>query len=195
MIVKYALLVLATLWLVTASDPHFGTELTWTRLPKAKMDDVRELPWMFQDSFRKYILDEDDLVADTFEVSPYFYPSVNFWFMIYTQFESSYVVIHDKENMNLIYKVLDFSSLHSKGLSKNVLYVLQNKLSQEKLDEFREDLKYLSHNPFSLEPRAKSLYRILQNSGLTIPIKKTQRSAFFNKLRTTIRTQTGQNDF
>jgi membrane-bound lytic murein transglycosylase D len=195
MMVKYVLWTLATLWLVTASEPHFGTELTWARIPKAKMDDVRELPWMFQDSFSKYILDEDDLVSDIFEVSPYFYPSVNFWFMIYTQFESSYVVIHDKENMNLIYKVLDFSSLHAKGLSKNVLYVLQNKLSQEKLDEFKEDLKYLSHNPFSLESRAKSLYRILQNAGLTIPIKKSQRSAFFNKLRTTIRTQTGQKDF
>jgi membrane-bound lytic murein transglycosylase D len=195
MIAKYLLWTLAIICLITASDPHFGTELTWTRLPKAKMDDVRELPWMFQDSFRKYIMDEDGLVDDTFEVSDYFYPSVNFWFMIYTQFESSYVVIHDKENMNLIYKVLDFSSLHAKGLSKNVLYVLQSKLSQEKLDEFKEDLKFLSHNPFSLDPRAKSIYRILTNAGLQIPIKKSQRSAFFNKLRNTIRTQTGQKDF
>jgi membrane-bound lytic murein transglycosylase D len=195
MILKYPILALATLFFITASDPHFGTELTWERLPKAESDDVRELPWMAQDNFRRYILDEDDLVDDRFEVSPFFYASVNFWFMIYTQFESSYVVIHDRENLSLIYKVLDFSSLHAKGLSKNVLYVLQNKLSDEKLSEFKEDLKYLSHNPFSLSSRAKNIYRILTNAGLTIPIKKSARTAFFSQLRNRIRTQTGQKDF
>lgn len=195
MILKYLLLTLALLVFITSSDPHFGSELTWEKSPKEAPDNVRELPWMDQDNFRKYLDDHEEIVSNTFKVKPYFYPSVNFWFLIYTQFESSYVVIHDKANLKLIYKVLDFSSLHAKGLPKNVLYVLQRKMSEEKIDEFRKDLSFLIHNPFSLSPKSKNIYRMLKVAGINPPIKQQARSSFFRRLRDNIRTQTGQKDF
>ncbi len=195
MILRYLAYSLGMLIFVTASDPHFGSDLTWQKLPKENIDNVRELPWMDQDNFRKYLMDHDDLVSDTFRVKPYFYPSVNFWFLIYTQFESSFVVIHDKQNLKLIYKVLDFSSLHAKGLTKNVLYVLKRKMSEEKLDEFKADLNVLLNNPFSLSLKSKNIFRILKAAGINPPIKKMARAAFFRRLRDNIRTQTGQKDF
>ena len=195
MIVKYLLISIAIMVLVTASDPFFGTDLTWRHIPKEEKSDVRERAWMSTDAFRKYLLDHDDRVADIFEVTPYYYPTVNFWFLVYTQFESSSVVIHDKTNLSLIYKVLDFGHLHEKGLPKNTLYVLQQKISEEKLDDLKQDLENLSKEPFSLSLSAKKIYRILKQANITLPLKKSDRSIFFTKLKHNLRTQTGQKNF
>jgi membrane-bound lytic murein transglycosylase D len=195
MIIKY--LVFATLMLccITSSDPYFGTDLSWRKIPPAQKDDVTELAWMSTDSFKTYLMDEDNRVSNKFAVTKYYYPTVNFWFLVYTQFDSSNVVIHDKSNLSLIYKVLDFSSLHEKKLNKNILYVLQQKISNERINKIKNDLKDLSRDPFSLSHDAKSIYRTLKEAGIALPIKKLDRQAFFNKLKDNIRTQTGQRNF
>lgn len=195
MIVKYLLLSIVVMVIITASDPFFGTDLTWRHIPKEEKSDVRERMWMSTDAFKKYLHDDDDRVADIFEVTPYYYPTVNFWFLVYTQFESSSVVIHDKTNLSLIYKVLDFGHLHEKGLPKNTLYVLQQKISEEKLDDLKQDLENLSKEPFSLSLSAKKIYRILKQANVTLPLKKSDRSIFFTKLKHNLRTQTGQKNF
>lgn len=195
MIVKYLVIALLMFCCVTSSDPYFGTDLSWRKIPKEEKDDVTELAWMSTESFKNYLLDEDDRVSNKFTVTKYYYPTVNFWFLVYTQFESSHVVIHDKTNLALIYKVLDFSSLHAKHLSKNILYVLQQKISDERIGKIKNDLKFLAHNPFSLDQDSKNIYRTLKEAGIQLPIKKLDRMAFFNKLKDNIRTQTGQRNF
>ena len=195
MIFKYLFFALLFLLFFTASDHHFGSDLSWRKIPASEKDDVTELSWMSTDSFKSYLLDEDDRVSNKFIVTKYYYPTVNFWFLIYTQFASSHVVIHDKTNLALIYKVLDFSSLHAKNLSKNIIYVLQQKISEERINKIKNDLKFLSKNPFSLDPNSKTIYRMLKDAGIRIPIKKNERQAFFKKLKDNIRTQTGQRNF
>lgn len=149
---KYLTLSLLTVIFITASDPFFGIELRLKPVPKEQPGDVRERLWMSTEAFRPYLIDHDDRVSDIFNVDPYYYPNVHFWFLIYTQFESTSVVIHDKSNLSLIYKVLDFSSLKKKQLPKNTLYVLQQKLSEEKLQEMKKDLETLSQDPYSISP-------------------------------------------
>src|SRR5690606_9859840 len=109
-------------------------------------------------------------------------------------FGSDQVVLHDKEKMTIIYKVLDFSALRKKDLNSNVIYLLQQKLADEKLKELQHDLEHLIQEPFSLQARAKSLYRTIQQSGVKIPINKDQRIEFFKDLRANLRSQTGQKD-
>jgi membrane-bound lytic murein transglycosylase D len=195
MILRYSAIIILVVLFVTSSDPHFGTDLSWEKVPEQSEDEVRELPWMSPDSFKHYLHDRENLVSKEFTVTDYYYPTVNFWFMIYTQFESSSVVIHDRNNLSLIYKVLDFSSLHKKGLSRNVLHVLQKKLSDERIDKVKSDLKFLSKNPFSLEPQAKTIYQTLKKAGVVLPIGESDRRKFFKTLSTSIRTQTGQKNF
>ena len=195
MILKYLVFSILALCLVTASVSNFGTDLSWRKIPKADKDDVTELAWMSTDSFRIYLDDKENRVSNKFPVTPYYYPTVNFWFLIYTQFESTQVVIHDKTNLSLIYKVLDFSSLHAKGLNKNILYVLQQKISTDRINKLKTDIHYLAANPFSLEPEAKSIYRTLKEAGIKLPIKTVDRQAFFKKLKDNVRTQTGQRNF
>ena len=59
---------LAFLMLVffTSSDPHFGNDLSWQKFPKEDSSDVKELTWMSTDSFKTYLLDEENKVSDQF---------------------------------------------------------------------------------------------------------------------------------
>lgn len=195
MIYKYTLLILFALIMITASDPYFGEESLWMPLPKEAPSDVREQPWMSTEIFRKYLEDHDDRVGKAFTVTDYYYPSVNFWFLIYTQFESSSVVFHDKSNLNIIYKVLDFSSLHKKKLPRNTIYVLQRKLADEKLENLKAELAQLIKHPFSLTPEAKKIYRTLKIAGVNLPLKESLRRDFFIGLKKNLRSQTGQKNF
>lgn len=193
--VKYFISLLCILFLITSSDPHFGAQFQWNRSEKNRIEDVKELPWMSQDSFKIYLRDHKNRVSDLFPVSDYFYPTVNFWFLIYTQFGSNHVVIHDKNNLKLIYKVLDFSTLYAKGLPKNSLYILQNKIAAEKISELKQQLAFLEKDPYSLGPQAKNIHRLLTESGVIVPINKMKRKMFFQRLRENMRTQTGQRNF
>ena len=190
-ILKFLLLAL----LFTASDPHFGFYYLAGKVPKEDDSQVKELPWMSSDSFRYYLEDRDERISDVFKISPFFYARVNFWFMIYTQFKSSHVVIHDKDNISLIYKVLDFTSLYDQELNSNILYILQEKLTKEKVDKLKRDLSDLAKNPERSDLEARNMYRVLTQAGLEIPNGKSARSKFFNDLRSRVRTQTGQMNF
>ena len=150
---------------------------------------------MATESFRTYLEDDDNRVSDAFPVTKYYYPTVHFWFLIYTQFESNQIVIHDKVNLNLIYKVLDFSNLEHKGLNRNTLYILQQKLSDERVDKIKKNLKKLAQDPYSLEPYAKGIYRSIKEAKIVLPLKKAPRQAFFNDLHDNMRTQTGQRNY
>jgi membrane-bound lytic murein transglycosylase D len=195
MYVKFIILSVLTTILITASDPFFGTIISFSPIPKDLDQDVIEKSWMSTDAFLPYLTDKDNKVSDTFFVNPYFYPTVHFWFLIYTQFESTSIVIHDKNNLSLIYKVLDFSSLKKKGLSNNTLYILQQKISAEKLKDLKASLDHLSKDPFSLSLPSKKIYRILKNANIQLPVGKKERSQFFTRLHDNMRTQTGQKNF
>lgn len=195
MIIKFLFLGLFISVFITASDPYYGIDLSWRPVPIQEKGDVIERSWMSTEAFRPYIMDHQNRVSDLFKVTPYYYPNVNFWFLIYTQFESSSVVIHDKTNLALVYKVLDFSSLHEKKLPKNTIFVLQQKLSEEKLQALRVELEDLSRDPYSLKPFAKKIYRILKQANVQLPMRKSDRSIMFTKLKQNLRTQTGQKNF
>jgi membrane-bound lytic murein transglycosylase D len=180
---------------ITASDPFFGVELSLKKIPRAEGGDVREKSWMSTDAFRPYLEDKDNRVSDLFPVTKFYYPNVHFWFLIYTQFDSDSVVIHDKSNLSLIYKILDFSNLKKKGLPKNTLYVLQQKISNERLRDLREDFDQLITNPFSLTPRSKRLLRVFENAGILLPVGQQERIKRFKHLKNNLRTQTGQRNF
>lgn len=193
MAIKVFLLVLMA-FVITSADPDFGSNF-FNPTEKIKKGDVVEISWLSQDAVRPYLTDSKNRVSQTFKITPYYFPTVYFWFLVYTQFESSQVVIHDKTNLKLIYKVLDFSSLHDKKLSHFTLHIVQKKLSEEKLDDLKETLDHVTMNPFSLEPRAKALYRTIKQAGIQLPIPKAARRAYFLKLKKNIRTQTGQKNY
>ena len=189
------LLLLGVLIFFTASDPFFGTELTFNLPPKEKVSDVKEYPWHSSKAFRKYIEDHDDRVEDAFRVSPYYYPNVHFWFLIYTQFESSQVVIHDKKNLNIIYRVVDFESLYERNMPKKTLWTLQQKIADERVTELKAELTNLIQDPFSTSAKAQEIFTALETAEVTLSTDKLERSTYFHRLKENLRTQTGQKNY
>jgi membrane-bound lytic murein transglycosylase D len=193
-LLKYCLFVLLAVFF-TASDIDFGVEHLFNSLPATSKNDVEEVGWPNFQEVKKYLDDKEGRVSKTFAIKPYFEPTVYFWFLVYTEFASSQIIIHDKTNLRLIYKVLDFSALYEKSLPRFTVYSLQEKLSEEKIHSLKSDLDFLIHNPYSLEPRSKAIYQMIKLAGISIPISKKARTDFFRKLRANIRTQTGQRNF
>ncbi|HXH31980.1 MAG TPA: transglycosylase SLT domain-containing protein [Bacteriovoracaceae bacterium] len=190
-----AVLLLGILIFFTASDPFFGTSLSFKPLPDTKPSDVREFPWVATRAFRNYLTDHDQRVDDAFTVTPYYYPNVHFWFLIYTQFESSQVVIHDKKNLNIIYRVLDFNSLYTQNLSGKTLWFMQQRIADEKLAAFKQELIRLEQDPFNQSPESREILGILENAEIRLPSLRGDRSTFFQKLKDNLRTQTGQKNY
>ena len=56
-------------------------------------------------------------ISESFEISTELAPIVNFWKKVYGVYDSDHVVLHDMENLDIEYGVLDFSDLGSRGLA------------------------------------------------------------------------------
>ena len=144
-----------------------------------------------QDKFKIISLDPQHKINDIFNIPHYFYDSVHFWFNIYTLYNTSYVVIHDKVNLRLIYKVLDYSKLSGSILNNHTKVSLQSRFTLAKVLEIKKSLKRLANNK-NIEADEKSIRQMLITSGLKIPSLKNKRKKFYNNLSSMIRAQTGQ---
>jgi membrane-bound lytic murein transglycosylase D len=193
--IKYAFFAFFALVMITSSDPFFGTVFSLKPIPAEEESDVRELPWSRSETSAYFLEDRENRVNEVFKIKEYYRPMVQFWFHIYTKFDSGQVVIHDKSNMELIYKVLDFSSLYNKGLPRNTVYVLQQKITEERIKEIKDVLLNLKQDPFLLNESTKSLFQILNRNGVTPPISRQDRIRFFGDLHANLRSQTGQKNF
>jgi len=65
------------------------------------------------DLILKTFNDHLNLVNPDFKTPPYFYNNAFFWYRIYSQYSSHQVLLHDKNNLSLIYTVLDFTDIRS----------------------------------------------------------------------------------
>lgn len=195
MILKYGILATLTLFLVTSSDPYFGFELGKRLSPSRSEDEVVEMPVYSQKAIDPYLRDHDRRVNPVFRIPGFYYTSVRFWFLIYTRLSSSQVAIHDRNNLSIIYKVLDFSALRKKGVHANTLFILQQKLSRDRVDEVRLALDLLTKEPHNMEPESREIFRAIKNGGRELPSGRDERIALFKELRDNIRIQTGQKDF
>ena len=142
---------------------------------------------------RDILEDKENRISKEFHIPKYFETSVRFWFSIYTQYSSKQVVIHDKEDLGLIYNVLDFSSIHDSQINKYAKAHLQNRLTNEYLKKIKEILKQLANKNFlNLSNEEKDVVLALRQSGIRIPTIPKEKKKFFVELASRLRTQTGQ---
>lgn len=142
----------------------------------------------------QYILkDTEKKVFEDFKIPKYFETSVQFWFSIYTQFSSKQVVIHDKEDLDIIYNIIDFSEIHNSSINKYAKAKLQSQLSLEYTKKLKKILKKFSKTLKKLSDEEKGILAAIKRSK-KIPKSWKKRNYFFKKLAQNIRTQTGQRD-
>lgn len=153
----------------------------------------KDIPFSIE-KIDRYLKDPDNKVNKLFKIDPYFYKDVKFWFYIYTVFHSHHVVLHDKENLSLIYDVLEFNEIkNSKALNVYTRFALQKRLTKERVRQLKKDFIYLQKK----KPKNNSQRKIisaLKKVGFRIPKPSSKRVKLFSNLGNNLRTQTGQKD-
>ncbi|MFT6068720.1 MAG: membrane-bound lytic murein transglycosylase D [Bacteriovoracaceae bacterium] len=137
--------------------------------------------------------DPKSLVYKDFKINDYFYKDVKFWFYIYTVFHSHHVVMHDKENLSLIYDVIEYEELKNSNLSEYTKFALQSRLTDERIKTIRKDFVHLRKNKAKTNNQ-KKIIAALEKVGFKIPPPSRKRTKLFKGLAKNLRTQTGQKD-
>jgi membrane-bound lytic murein transglycosylase D len=137
--------------------------------------------------------DHKGRIKKDFKIDPYFKTRVNFWFRVYTQYSSDQVIIHDKENFDLIYNIIDFKDIKSSKLNRYVKSKLQSQLSLEYTRKLKASFKIFSNKLTGLNESDRQLLKKLRTQ-FKIPRNKKKRKRFFIGLAKNLRTQTGQRD-
>jgi membrane-bound lytic murein transglycosylase D len=190
--IKLILLSFFALIFLTTSDPYYAPSSLFRASRQELSLNVREIDWARGKFFGRYLKDHDRRVSPAFRISPYFHSSVNFWFLIYTHFESDKVLIHDKTNLSLVYTVLDFQPLHRKNISPAAREMIKANLIQKKVKQLRRDLLFLSKNPLN---SSHVLLKKLRSMGVKLPSDRGAAQRHLKNLAKNLRTQTGQKNF
>ena len=138
------------------------------------------------------LADHKNIIPTDFHISPYFSPFVNFWFGIYTRYSSDHIVIHDRDNLSIIYAVLDFSQIEQQ-LNRNARSAVVQKISREKANEIAAVLRMLAKGQTDSR-LSLSVLKILQKHTGALPTDSIERGKILNIRANNIRTQTGQRD-
>jgi hypothetical protein len=59
------------------------------------------------EEFSRIISDFENRIPLEFKIKPYFESNILFWFKIYSLYSSTELVIHDSQNLDLVYSVID----------------------------------------------------------------------------------------
>jgi hypothetical protein len=139
---------------------------------------------------RSLVDDPDDRIEQEFKVPPSMKSRVQFWVDIYSRFSTRIRVVHDRNDMDIIYGYIDFRPLYRvMGSSKEATaraYQLEKKIVKELKARILEASGETKTNLMSSDERDE-LRSLLSRAGALGP-KGGQ------KLTQSVRTQTGQSD-
>ena len=141
--------------------------------------------------FHSFLADPKNKVSDTFKVTKELRSRVIFWYDIYTKYNSHQRVLHDIDNLGLIYDAVDFSELSNNNLNKNTIFGLQNKFMEGVIRDYKISFQKLAKGNCSLE-KCKTIVKALKKSKIVIPKSTNNRGNFFRNLSKKLRAQTGQ---
>ena len=114
--------------------------------------------------------------ASPFPVYPSIEPNVKFWTKVYSEYSTAQGVLHDSQNLNIIYEVVELR-IGAKTINE--------KRIQKARDKYKTILRKLAQNPFLSDAEAK---RVASLFG------KNANRATFQKAIYRIRCQIGQKD-
>ena len=127
--------------------------------------------------------DEHHRISDVFQLNNYWRSRVLFWFRIYTQYDLQTQIVHDSENLNVVYDVYQTELPELDPLHPFVVENLVKSFRRIRLGEIKNKIKNLATNP---EP---TLNRVLKN-GFGPEVLKNNK--FKDRLLENMRVQSGQ---
>ena len=141
----------------------------------------------------KILKDPKKKIQDDFKIPPYFKKQVIFWTQIYTQFNSEQILIHDKNDLSIVYDAVDYTPLKKAGLNPYQIASKRHFMSMNVVKKIKKSLFALSRTTRPKFIHGQNLQRHLIKIGLKKP-KNISRKKFFRTLAMNVRVQTGQRD-
>lgn len=145
-------------------------------------------------SYEAFLLDPSSKISAEFKIPPYFEDSVRFWFNIYTRYKITDSVIHDKEDLRIVYESVSFENLASADVSAFVRTSLQSKFVSDKSKAYRQAFMNLATDVNAKGVIEARILSTLKKFNYKIPSTSKARKRFFEDLSGRLRAQTGQYD-
>lgn len=139
----------------------------------------------------KVLSDPQGRIQQQFKISPYFRAQVVFWAQIYTQFTSEQVLIHDKNDLSIVYDAIGYPRSAQSKLTNYQRAQKQNSRTLATVRKLKKSLLELSKTRKPKSKHAQDLQRHLIKIGVKRP-KRVSRKKYFSNLAQNIRVQTGQ---
>lgn len=144
--------------------------------------------------FKTIFSDKKKRIHKDFAIPKYFKDSTEFWFAVYAEYSSRQVLIHDKNDLSIIYSVLDFQPLHNSKRNIFAIAKLQADLALEESKKIKRSLSQLHLEKNKLTKYDLEILESIERSGVKIPKSLSKKKSFFKTLSNNLRTQTGQRD-
>ena len=130
---------------------------------------------------------------NNFKIPPYFRERVVFWAQIYTQFTTEQVLIHDKNNLAIVYDAINHAPSPQSKQSKFQKARKRSRVTSQRVSRIKKSLLELGRTRRPRSKHAQELQRHLIKLKVKRP-KGVSRKKYFGDLVQNIRVQTGQRD-
>ncbi len=111
-------------------------------------------------------------LPDPFPRPPELEPAVQFWRDVFAKYSEHELVLHDRANTHIVYRVIDFSDVVPL-LEPEELWLHKRKVEGEQKELLREQLLQLADGPpgAALSPELRALRGVLDRHGLRDPAR------------------------
>ncbi|MBI2521409.1 MAG: transglycosylase SLT domain-containing protein [Bdellovibrio sp.] len=140
-----------------------------------------------------YSHDQEDLIYGPFKYKNEFFYEISFWFDLYATYQSSTIIIHDSEDLRIIYDVFSADALYKNDLNRFTKDALSKDLLNMRLQQMRDEFSALSIGKHD-GPVAHKILKTLKAHRIKIPSNRTKARKFFTSLGENLRYQIGQRD-
>ena len=134
--------------------------------------------------------DPENLVDPFFKIPDYLSSSVKFWFDIYTKYDETTTLVHDKANFDLIYGTISFTDLDYNNVGPVTKANFRQQMERERFAEIKLSITHIFDGKPLNSFENKILEKIIQ-AGIAIPLNKKEKNKLKNDLLHGLRRQSG----
>ncbi|MCB0416009.1 MAG: transglycosylase SLT domain-containing protein [Bdellovibrionales bacterium] len=168
--------------------PRWGSQSFWDHIMETPDESDQKLSKTFAD-IHQIISDPEDRVDNLFSVPSVLSSRVLFWMDVYARYDSRIRIVHDRDDVGIVYGYIDLRPLYQKyRRSPIIAHKKSRRIEKEILDHLGsllENAQYESAQSPHLPDESAPLRSYLKSLGLFSRIYE---------LKESLRTQTGQKD-
>jgi membrane-bound lytic murein transglycosylase D len=158
-------------------------------LARAVFDRQAHTPNEISPKERERILsDFDQRIPKGFQIPSSERNTVEFWFRVYTEWTSDQVTFYDRHHPNIVYEVMDFSSLARTSRNRVVYEILRKRQIDRRIAEYRKSFELLQAK------RKNTAHPEIEEKILAAQKLRGRHSHSWSEWSQNLRTQTGQRD-